>query len=229
MIHIETADCLVEMRQMHDNEFDLAIVDPPYFDGPQKLGFYGGRCSKTGVRRNGYKKLGQWNVPTCEYFHELFRVSEHQIIWGVNYFTDQAFSPGRIIWDKCNEATTYSDCEIAFCSKIKHVKKFTYMWSGMMQGKSITQGHLQRGNKKTNEKRIHPTQKPVDLYKWLLTTFSATGQKVLDTHVGSGSIAIACHDLGINLTGFEIDPEYRDAAVRRLKNHQAQMQLVLAH
>lgn len=156
-------DCMKALKEYPDNHFDLAIVDPPYFSGPEKRGFYGQKVSPIGVQRF-YEKSEEWKVPGPEYFKELERVSKHQIVFGCNYF-QWNFPPGRIVWDKCNEKNSFSDCEIASCSLHDSVRLFRYMWSGMMQGKSISEGHIQQGNKKLNEKRIHPTQKPVALYK----------------------------------------------------------------
>lgn len=224
-VELLNADCMEYMKGCADNSFDVAIVDPPYFDGPNKLGFYGARCSKTGVSRNGYKKIGKWEVPGPEYFKELIRVSKNQIIWGINYFRIQNIGPGRIVWDKCNEATTFSDCEIAYCSMIEHVRKFTYMWSGMMHGKSIKEGHIMQGNKKLNEKRIHPTQKPRNLYKWLFQNYVKTGEKILDTHLGSGSSAIEAHYHGCDLVGLEIDKDYFAAAKARFEKETAQLSM----
>lgn len=224
-VELLNIDCMEYMADCKDNEFDLAITDPPYFDGPNKLGFYGARCSKTGVYRGGYKKLGKWKVPGSEYFKELQRVSKHQIIFGINYFRIQNLGPGRIIWDKCNEATTFSDCEIAYCSLIEHVKKFVYMWSGMMQGKNIEEGHVQQGNKKLNEERIHPTQKPRKLYKWLLMNYAKSDMKIIDTHLGSASSAIEAHYFGCDFVGCEVDPEIYIESGKRFKKETRQLTL----
>jgi site-specific DNA-methyltransferase (adenine-specific) len=207
-VELLNIDCMEYMATLPDKYFDLALSDPPYFNGPQKLGFYGGRCLKTGVDRNGYKKLGQWNVPGADFFAELQRVSKNQIIWGINYYAIENLGSGRIIWNKVNTASTFSDCEIAYCSAIEHVRMITYMWNGMLQGKSIKDGHIQQGNKQLNEKRIHPTQKPVCLYQWQLNKYAEPGQRILDTHLGSGSSAIAAHYFGCDFVGCEIDAEY---------------------
>ena len=224
MIEFYNEDCMKVMARYPDNHFDLAIVDPPYFEGPNKLGFYGGRCSKNGVSRNGYKKLGKWKVPDQAYFDELFRVSKEQIIWGYNYYPVMNAGPGRIIWDKCNSASTFSDCEIAYCSSINSVRKIVYMWNGMLQG-SVTNGKIQEGNKKLNEKRIHPTQKPVQLYKMLLEKYSQKGQRILDTHGGSMSSAIACHYFGCDMIICEIDEEYFEAGKSRFEKETRQIAL----
>lgn len=207
-------DCMDGMKQFPDKYFELAIVDPPYFTGPEKRGYYGRAISPIGVQRV-YKKSNEWRVPGKEYFEELMRVSQNQIIWGCNYY-DYHFPPGRIIWDKCNGKSSFSDCEIAYCSAHDSVRIFRYMWNGMMQGKSIEEGHIQQGNKKLNEKRIHPTQKPVNLYKWLLQKYARPEYKILDTHVGSASSLIACIHLGFEFVGFEIDEHYFDEACKRI-------------
>lgn len=208
-------DCMEGMKEYPDKFFDIAIVDPPYFSGPERRGFYGRAISPIGVQRV-YKKSSTWQVPSSDYFNELFRVSNNQIIFGCNYFKYQ-FGPGRIIWDKVNGKSSFSDCEIAYTSFHDSVRLFRYMWNGMMQGKSIEEGHIQQGNKKLNEKRIHPTQKPVNLYLWLLQKYAKKSDILLDTHVGSASSLIACEQLGINYVGFEIDEEYYTTASNRIK------------
>ncbi|WP_032092090.1 DNA-methyltransferase [Necropsobacter rosorum] len=215
MIDFRNEDCLQGIKQYPDKYFDLAIVDPPYFPGPEKRKFYGRKVSPIGVQRL-YTETDTWELPTAEYFNELFRVSKNQIIWGVNYFSNYSFGPGRIVWDKVNGKSPFSDCEIAYCSLHNSVRQFRYMWNGMLQGKSIEEGHIAQGNKKLNEKRIHPTQKPVNLYKWLLQKYAVPGQLILDTHVGSGSSLIACQQLGFDVTGFELNQHYFTAAKERL-------------
>ena len=196
-------DCLSAMQQMPDKYFDLAVVDPPYFSGPERRNFYGRQVSPIGVQRI-YKQSEVWQVPDERYFDELRRVSKQQIIWGVNYF-NYSFSPGRVVWDKCNGASSFSDCEIAYCSLHDSVRLYRYMWNGMCQGKSITEGYIMQGDKSKNEKRIHPTQKPVALYAWLHQQYAKPGDKILDTHLGSGSSRIAAWKLGLDFVGFEID------------------------
>jgi len=220
VIRLFNADCLPALKAMPDRAFDLAIVDPPYFSGPERREFYGRRVSSIGVSRL-YRKSDRWDLPTLEYFTELQRVAVHYIFWGCNYF-NFPFNSGRIVWDKVNDSSSYSDCELAATNIFDHVRVFRYMWNGMLQGESATNGTKMQGNKKLNEIRIHPTQKPVALYKWLVTNYAKPGQTILDTHLGSGSIAIACHDLGFDLTGYEIDKEYFEAAKERLERHQRQ-------
>ena len=216
-------DCMEYLPQFPDKYFDIAVVDPPYFSGPEKRNYYGRTVSPIGVQRH-CKPSDEWCVPDKAYFDELARVSKHQIIWGCNYF-DYYFGSGRIIWDKCNGESSFSDCEIAYCSMHDSVRLFRYMWNGMFQGKSIAEGHIQQGNKKLNEKRIHPTQKPVALYEWILSRYARKGDKILDTHVGSASSLIACHNMGYEYIGFEKDEHYYNLAKERLERETAQMSL----
>lgn len=222
-IKLFKGDCLEIMKGFSDNAFDLAIVDPPYFSGPERRQFYGRRISSIGVRRV-YEKTDTWQVPTAEYFDELQRVARYYIVWGCNYY-DYIFAKGRIVWDKCNPSSSFSDCEIAATNLFNSVRLFPYMWNGMLQGKSITEGRIMQGNKKLNEKRIHPTQKPVALYVWLLLNFAKEGWTILDTHLGSGSSAVAAHRLGFDFTGIEINSTYYDKAKTRLIEEQKQLTL----
>lgn len=183
-------DCMNVLRALPDNSFDLAIVDPPYYSGPERRSFYGSEVSAVGVARRSYPKSRKWTVPVSEYFQELKRVAKHYIVWGCNYFYYR-FASGRIVWDKCNQSSSFSDCELAATDLFSSVRIFRYMWNGMMQGKSMTEGWIMQGNKKLNEKRIHPTQKPVALYAWLLNNYATPGFRILDTHLGSGSSMIA--------------------------------------
>lgn len=198
-------DCTEEMKKYPTRHFDLAIVDPPYFSGPNKRKFYGNEVNKLNIRRKDYDQIPYWIVPDQDYYKELCRVSKHQIIWGINYFPFQFVPPGRIVWDKCNQSSSFSDAEIASCSLINSTKLFRYMWNGMCQGKSILEGHIMQGNKSLNETRIHPTQKPIALYAWTLNQFAKKGWKILDTHVGSGSSRIAAYEYGFDFIGFEKD------------------------
>lgn len=222
-ITLHLGDCMDVLKDMHDKSFDLAIVDPPYYSGPERRTFYGSRISNIGVKRL-YEKSEKWEVPTTEYFDELQRVARYYIVWGCNYF-DYIFAPGRIVWDKCNGSSSFSDCEIAATNLFTSVRLFPFMWNGMLQGKSMSEGRIMQGNKKLNEKRVHPTQKPVALYAWLLTKFAKENWTILDTHLGSGSIAIACESLGYSLYGIEKDAHYYYAAKERLKKHKQQMRL----
>jgi len=205
MIDLKNMDCLEAMKQMDDNEFDLAIVDPPYGIGAGGVKFKNG----TSKSKKEYYKQKDWDssIPSKQYFEELQRVSKNQIIWGGNYFADflGAFRC-FIFWDKTIHGNSYSDGELAWASFDKVARYYR---------KNIAQV--------TSEGRIHPTQKPVTLYEWILDNYAKEGDKILDTHLGSGSIALACHNRGFDLTGFEIDKEYFDNAVERLRVHQSQL------
>ena len=213
-------DCMNVLPELPTHSFDLAIVDPPYFSGPERRRFYGNAISTTGIQRRDYPVSAKWKVPDEGYFKELERVARYFIVWGCNYY-NHLFPPGRIVWDKCNCKSSFSDCEIAATNLFDSVRLFPFMWNGMLQGKNIYEGRTMQGNKKKNEVRIHPTQKPVALYEWLLKTYAKKGWKILDTHLGSGSIAIACHDLGFSLVGIEIDKQYYDGARKRILDHQS--------
>ncbi len=221
---IYNMDCKDGMKQIPDKYFELAVVDPPYFSGPERREYFGRKVSPIGVKRY-YKKCSSWQVPKKDYFDELLRISKNQIIWGINYF-DINLGSGRIVWDKVNGTSSFSDCEIAYCSLHDSVRLFVYMWNGMMQGKSITEGRVQQGNKSLNEKRICITQKPVFLYKWLFNKYANEGDKILDTHMGSGSSIIACHDMGFNYMAFEIDKYMYSKAVERIEKHKDQIRMV---
>lgn len=209
-------DCMEYMRDIPDAFFDLAVVDPPYFSGPERRGYYGSRVSSTGVKQKNYGISKEWNVPKRPYFKELLRVSRHYIVWGCNYYNFH-FAPGRIVWDKCNLENVFSDCEIAATDIIKSVRLFPFMWNGMLQGRSVSDGRTMQGNKALNEVRIHPTQKPVALYVWLFQKFAQPGWKILDTHLGSGSSRIAAYRLGFDFWGTEIDKKYFDTQNERFE------------
>ena len=202
-------DCLPAMRKMKDKQFDLALVDPPY--GLKTKNVQYGNLTSGKVTRRDVQKWKTWNanVPTDEYYEQLFRVSKNQIIWGINYL-GKNFGSGRIVWDKFNTAT-FSDAEIAYQSFTGGVFMFRFQWNGMIQE-----------DMKHKEKRTHPTQKPVALYKWILKKYARPGDKILDTHGGGCSIAIACYDLDHDAEIYEIDREYYDVAVRRIENHKKQ-------
>ena len=200
---ITCEDNMELMKRYPDKYFDLAIVDPPYGLMDKLVNGGAGRNGKFDKNKDSVK----WDIlPTKEYFIELMRVSENQIIWGSNYF-DLPPTRCNIIWDKMQEFTG-SDFELAWTSFDKASKAFR-----MSRVEAYSQG------------KIHPTQKPVQLYKWLLDKYAKQGDKILDTHLGSGSIAIACHDYGFDLTACELDKEYFDKAMERIKNHTNQQKL----
>jgi len=227
-------DCMTGMKDFPDKYFELAIVDPPYGINVSKLA-YTQEENRTVMQKNGglltVKKLnykhGNWDKtpPTDEYFKELFRISENQIIWGENYLHQQ-FTGGRIIWNKLTpEGTKFSACEIAFCSLHERVRYVEYMWAGMMQGEGFENPKVQKGDKTRNEVRIHPTQKPIALYKWLLKNYAKEGDKILDTHGGSMSSVIACLDMGFPITCYEIDQDYYKSGKKRIEQYLAQTDL----
>lgn len=214
MINLIHGDCLEAMKDYPDNYWDLAICDPPYgIDiNNQKQGEGGGVARKIQYAKKDWDKC----APSYEYFNELIRVSNNQIVWGANHFISKIpiDSSCWIVWDKDNGTTDFADCELAWTSFHTAVRRYKFTWAGMRQQ-----------DMKNKEQRIHPTQKPVALYKWLLHNYAKEGDKILDTHLGSGSIAIACHDYGFDLTGYEIDADYYKAAVKRYKAHASQTKL----
>ena len=205
-------DCMEGMKEYPDKYFDLAIVDPPYGIGESgKRNHSRGKLAKA----KNYKPFAgdDLSAPAEEYFAELRRVSKNQIIWGANHFISRIpfDSSCWIVWDKDNGQCDFADCELAWTSFASAVRKFRYRWSGMLQENM--------GNK---EIRIHPTQKPVALYAWLLNTYAKPGDKILDTHVGSASSLIACHRLGFEYVGFELDKHYFELANERLETEKMQ-------
>lgn len=216
-------DCMDFMRTLPDKFFDLAIVDPPYFSGPERRQFYGQANSKIGVKRV-YKKSNHWQLPDMNYWNELNRIANRYIIWGCNYFPF-SYHSGRIIWDKVNDSSDYSDCELAATNIFDHVRVFRYMWNGMMQGESVTNGTKMQGNKKLNELRIHPTQKPVALYKWLLKKYAKPGDKIFDSHMGSQSSRVAAHEMGFDYWGCELDGDYFQEGNKRFNNYNSQLKI----
>lgn len=220
MIELLNCDCMDYMRVVPDKFFDLAIVDPPYGIGINKGGhslagngnFKGGNFKVAARKYDG----GEWDDQPAsqEYFQYLFRISKNQIVWGANHFISRMpfNASGWIVWDKDNGESFQADCELAWTSFDKAVRKFKWRWWGLLQQ-----------NMADKEDRIHPTQKPVKLYKWLLKNYATDGDKIFDSHLGSGSIAIACHDMKFDLVGCEIDKDYYDAAVKRFNNHKKQL------
>ena len=207
-------DCMAAMKEMPDKSVDLAIVDPVYGD-VTKGGYMQGQGGEHAARRKDYH-FGLWSQQRTgsDYFSELLRVSKNQIVWGGNYFCDNLpTSHGWVVWDKQHpETIKYADCELAWTSFNVATRMFRFMWNGMLQG-----------DMKNKENRIHPTQKPVILYKWLLNKYANKGDVILDTHVGSASSLIACEQLGYNYIGFEIDEVYYRKAKERLEHETAQI------
>lgn len=221
-------DCRQIMPTYPDKHFDIAICDPPYFAGVAKAGYFGKIQSSVGVKRGNFECGDEWdnNIPDQAWMEEVVRISKHQIIFGINYFPF-IHCPGRIIWDKVNGKSDFSDCEIASCTFHDTVRLFKYMWNGMCQAKSLREPTTMQGNKKLNEKRINVTQKPVNLYKWLLDKYGVPGQLILDTHLGSGSSRIAADDLGFNFIGIEINEKSYYKQEIRYNQYKLQQKLVL--
>ena len=201
---ITNEDNMQLMARFENNHFDLAIVDPPY---GININVSMGR--RKGDKKSDYHKFagGDSAIPTADYFKELFRVSKNQIIWGGNYMTDHITpSPCWLMWDKgFSEDVTFAQFEMAWTSFKSSAKKY---------------------DKHPNQlNRIHPTQKPVNLYEWTLDRYAKEGDKILDTHLGSGSIAIACHNRKFDLTACELDKEYYTKAMERIEQHKKQLTL----
>jgi site-specific DNA-methyltransferase (adenine-specific) len=214
VIELLQMDCMEYMKGLDENAFELAIVDPPY-----GIGESGGNESRNRVASKGYKKKDWDNSsPNVEYFNQLKRVSKNQIIWGANHFIDRLHftcnSPCWIAWDKENGASDFADIELAYSSFKTAARLFRYRWAGMLQG-----------DMKNKEHRIHPTQKPVKLYEWLLSNYAKEGDKILDTHLGSGSSAIAAHYGGFDFVGCELDEDYFKAATERFNNETKQVDM----
>ena len=212
-IEITNEDNMTLMGRYPDNYFDLAIVDPPY-GGNDAINLKNNITKgKQATKRKNYHSFEN-EFPSIEYFNELFRVSKNQIIWGVNFYPYEFLTGGRLVWDK--KGTAFGRAELAYLSMTKSVDIVEIQWNGMLQE-----------DMKNKEIRIHPTQKPVLLYKYLLDKYliKKGGKTVLDTHLGSASIAIACHDYGVELTGCEIDGKYYQDTVKRIQNHTSQLKL----
>ena len=206
MITATNEDNMLMMARYPDDYFELAIVDPPY-----GIGISGQKQNKKGKKSDRkFHKEKNWDnkIPSEDYFKELFRVSKNQIIWGANYFVKhlQEGHKGWIVWDKAQHGLTMSDCELAYSSFDSATRIFT-------ENRCIL---MQEGG------TIHPTQKPVKLYEWLLMNYAKEGDKILDTHRGSASLDIACHNLGFDLVTCELDTDYFNDGNKRLKQHQQQ-------
>ena len=208
MINLHHIDCMEYMKGVADKHFDLAICDPPYGIGESSRNVISRHHSQKKYKRSEWDS----SPPPKEYFTELVRVSKNQIIWGANHFISNLpfDSSCWIFWDK-DRYGDFADGELAYTSFNSAVRKFFYTWDGF--------------RKKDFEDRIHHTQKPIALYKWLLQNYATTGDKILDTHCGSGSILIACADMGFDIDACELDKDYYDGAMNRLKTHQRQTKI----
>jgi len=202
-------DCLEAMKDMEDNAFDLAIVDPPY--GIERFKKVTDNPSEKDVHAKRFQNMGLVNdtKPSLEYWDELFRVSKNQIIWGANNFTLPE-SEYFLIWDKKQAMPNFARCEMAFVSMSLKTPAKIFEYS------------IRKHNQTT---KIHPTQKPVKLYEWLLMNYAKKGDKILDTHLGSGSHALACWNLNFDLTAYELDPDYFEATAKRIEKHTRQIQM----
>ena len=221
-------DCMVGMREFPDKYFDPAIVDPPYglnitgrhrnkvghasiVDGARA---FGGAKRNAGTKKaedkippGFYHPFNDGTIPDRTYFDELRRVSKAQVIWGGNFFLDYLGATScMIVWDKARRGLSQADCEIAWTSFKGQSRVFNFKWNGMLQE-----------DMKHKEKRIHPTQKPVKLYEWILERFAKPGDIILDTHVGSASSLIACRNTEHQYVGFEIEKYYYDIACERME------------
>lgn len=210
-------DCMDGMKEFPDNYFDLAIVDPPY---GINIGNSSSKKSVKNITIGGgiteakvYKAFDDSAIPDKAYFQELQRVCKKRIVWGCNYFIKHLDNTEcLIVWDKAKRGLKFADCEVAWSDIKEPCRIFEYQWNGMLQE-----------DMKNKEERIHPTQKPVRLYTWLLSKFAKAGDKILDTHVGSASSLIACEQLGFEYVGFEIDKTYYDLALKRLEDERRQI------
>ncbi len=214
---ITNEDNMELMARYEDNYFDLAIVDPPYgigMDNSKKRTKPDRPNSYTSKYKDKRYHETNWDnaIPTKEYFNELFRVSKNQIVWGANYMCSLLpLGKGWIYWNKNNgDNNNFSDGEFAFSSRGVQSRHFKVSAFDNLRG---------------GKDRIHPTQKPVKLYEWLLMNYAKEGDKILDTHLGSGSIALACHNLGFDLTACELDKEYYDKAMKRINEHRQQIRM----
>lgn len=230
-------DCMIGMKRFDDNYFDMAICDVPYGIDVGNMAYLKETNTtvkqKNGTRINGNKNKKpytpkQWDkeTPTQEYFDELCRISKNQIIFGVEYVEWEGLANGRIKWNKgVAEGVSFKKYEMAYCSMIDREIEIDLLWAGMCQAKSLSEPMTQQGNKKLNEKRIHPCHKPRLLYRKLIQGFGFYGMKIIDTHVGGGSIRIEADVLGCDFVGFEIDKEYFDLQEKRYREFKAELRL----
>lgn len=208
-------DCMEYMATLPDKFFDLAIVDPPYFNGPGDGGYFNtySKGAKPWTSKI-YKNISEWEQPQEKFFYEIEKISKEYILWGINYFAFIPRTTGRIVWDKKNDLASFSNCEIAAITLLKKVVIFRYQWNGFLQE-----------NMNEKEIRIHPTQKPVALYLWLLKNYAKPGDKIFDSHMGSQSSRIACYKMGFDFWGCELDKEYFNAGCKRYENEIKQQRL----
>jgi site-specific DNA-methyltransferase (adenine-specific) len=212
-------DCVEGLKRFSDNHFDLAIVDPPYAVGASNGNFgRGGKKSKIKEYKTDLTHYENHDeVPNEEYFEQLFRVSKNQIIWGANYYPEYLGHSGWIVWDKMKSDGLLSEAELAYQSFDKVVKIFRHEWEGFRKGKGSFE--------ETAKSIIHPNQKPLKLYEWCLSIYAKPNDKILDTHLGSGSSRIACSKGGFDFTGFELSKKYYEAQEKRFKDFVSQLRM----
>lgn len=231
MIELLNCDCLEFLKSSADKSFDLAILDTPYGIGEdgsrnesrsKKTNFGAKNTRGTIVKAKNYKSFSgkDKEAPPAEYWEQVFRVSKNQIVFGANHFISKIpfDSPSWIVWDKVNGESDFADCELAWTSFKTAVRKFEFRWSGMLQGDMANKEH-----------RIHPTQKPVALYKWLLKNYAKEGDKIFDSHGGSMSSVIACMEMGYSITCCEMDKDYFNQAVKRIDSYKSQQKIFDTH
>ncbi len=206
-IELLNVDCMLYMATLPDKSFDLAVVDPPYGNNTDVMNLDNG---KSHAAKRTLNKEYENIAPKPEYFLELKRVSKHQIIWGANWF---GIKGGYLCWNK--NGTAFGEAELAYCSMFNSVRLIEITWNGMIQH-----------DMKNKETRIHTHQKPVRLYRQLLNDYAKPGDRILDTHLGSGSSAIAAHQMGFDFVGCELDKDYYDAACKRFKEQTKQLSLL---
>lgn len=212
--HAYLMDCMDLMAAVPDQYFDLAVVDPPYGIGIGNVPHIGGDVLAT---HHPYHTFDDQSPPSAEYFRELMRVSKNQIIWGANHFVDRLPHPASscwLVWDKQNGANSFADCELAWTSFRSAVRIFRYRWQGMLQG-----------NMRDKELRIHPTQKPIALYRWIFGRFASPCDRVLDTHLGGGSSRIAAYEAHLPFIGCERDAEFYRLEEERFAAYSAQQSI----
>ena len=215
-INAYNVDCMEFMKDKPDNYYELAIIDVPY--GINESGQTNKTRGKLAISKDYGNKNWDKEAPNSDFFDLLLKKSKNQIIFGANHFIDNfSFNVNSscwIVWDKINGKTDFADCELAWTSFNTAVRKFSFRWQGMLQG-----------DMKEKQLRIHPTEKPIQLYKWLLKNYAKSGDKILDTHGGSMSIAIACHYMGFELDICELDKEYFNSAIKRFKENTRQIEM----
>ena len=218
---IINSDCLDILKKLPDKSIDLCVTDPPYGIG-ESMKKNESRGKLAAAKNYGYSRWDE-KIPDKIIFDEIFRVSKNQVICGGNYFVEYLKnSPCWIVWDKINGGSDFADCELIYTSFSSAVRLIRYMWAGMLHGKSIEEGHIPQGDKKKKEIRIHPTQKPLALFEWIIYKYTEPGALILDPFSGSGTTAIACHNLKREFICIEKDKKYFELSNRRLQERQAQ-------